>query len=142
MVKVKRARRVLNDACSASLMFDKKPIDVEFRLSVVLNITLLRAVGNVIESENTGVNKVKSDDYFKIHIKNKKIFKHFIERFRNDLVKEYVSKICWSSTTTLDGKNRFEYLIQDGVYEGKDIRQLIKISIRFWKHHLNELEKL
>ena len=40
MVKVKRAQRVLSDARSALLMFDKNSIDVNFRLSVVLNITL------------------------------------------------------------------------------------------------------
>jgi hypothetical protein len=142
MVNVTKARRVLNDARAASLMFKAEPVDVDFRLSVVLNITLLRTVGYVIESENTGSNKVKSDEYFHKHIKNKKIFKYFIEQFRNNLVKEYASKIGWSSTTTLDGRIRFEYPIRDGVYEGKDIRKLIKSSIKFWERHLDALEKL
>ena len=31
-------------------MFKAEPVDVDFRLSVVLNITLLRTVGYVIES--------------------------------------------------------------------------------------------
>ena len=99
-------------------------------------------MGYVIESENTGSNKVKSDEHYHKHIKNKKIFKYFIEQFRNNLIKEYSSKIGWSSTRTLDGRNRFEYLIRDGVYGGKDIRKLIENSIKFWEQHIDALEKL
>ena len=142
MVTVTNAKRVLNDAQEAFELFQNNPIDVDFRHTVVLNITLLRTIGSVIKSENKGLSRIKSDKYFKDHIENEEIFKNFIKYFRDLLVKEYLSKLGWSSITDLEGNNRMEYLIQEGLYAGKDIRNLIQESLQFWTYHLNELEKL
>ena len=142
MVTVTKSRRVLNDAYEAYRYFKKKPVDLEFRHVVVLNLTLLRAVGHVLNSENKGNDKIKSDDYYHSVIKNDPLFKDFIEKFRNNLIKQYSGKISWSSITTLNGKNRMEYIIHEGKYKGSDIRKLIQKSLSFWKRHLDILAKM
>ncbi len=74
-ISTTKARRALLDAIEARRLFDRDPIDIEFRHAVVLNITLLRAVGHISEKENTGVDQTEVAKYYKKNIKYELIFK-------------------------------------------------------------------
>jgi len=137
-----KALRVLNDAKAALAKFDDSPIDVDFRHLVVLCLALLRAIGHLVDYENQGNNRSKATKYFKQHIEPAEIFRCFIKEYRDSLLKAYSAKINWQSITTFDKQHRMAYEFADGIYEGRDIRDLIRESIEFWQHHLEEMSKL
>lgn len=137
-----KASRVLKDAKAALEKFDANPIDVDFRHLVVLCLALLRAVGHVLDRENQGNNKAKATDYFKQHVEPAEIFRDFINEYRNSLLKTYSAKINWQSNTTLDNQHSMAYEMEDGVYSGRDIRELIREAIEFWQVHLDAMAKL
>ena len=138
-ISTEKSHRVLNDAKEARFLFNDNPIGVEFRHAVVLNITLVRAIGHVVAKENNGSAGIKVQNYFIENIKNEVIFKEFIETYRNEILKKYSSKINWASITDMDKNHRMEYIIDDGHFKGVDFRDLIDDSIEFWEHHLNQI---
>ena len=143
-MKTTKARRVLNDAALALKKFDESPSDVEFRHLVVLCSSLIRIVGHVLKQENEGVSEdnLLQIEYHKNNIANQLLFTDFIKQIRDSLVKEYSAEISWASITGLDGSHRMEYLVNSGVYGGRDFRDLIAESIDFWNYHLTQIEKL
>lgn len=46
-----KTKLIINDLEIAIRKFDNHPIDQEFRLNLVLCLTLIRAIGNVIDNE-------------------------------------------------------------------------------------------
>ena len=141
LVKTKTA---IDDCKIALKYFDKEPAESEFRLTLILCLTLVRAIGNIIESEvksNETMHK-KNKEMFN-EIKNNSLFLNFICNFRNLVLKEYCSSVSWASITACDTKeHRMEYLIKNGEFAGNDIRDLIKESIEFWEKYVEELEKI
>ena len=139
-IEMTRARRSLAD-CELSLeKFLLKPIGDEFRLTLVTCFALLRAVGHVAkhEAEEVGISS-KSDAIWN-QVKNDDLFVHFISAFRNNVLKEYRSPVKWASITSQDN-HRMEYLISEGFYDGRDVRDLIRDSIQWWSIFLDRLEK-
>jgi hypothetical protein len=123
---IERARRPLQDCRFALQKFECEPVLEEFRMTLVLCLTLLRAVGHVLVSE------AKEKPALKIAVdatwpskKRDPIFSAFIEVFRNKVVKEYRASVKWASITPYDGPHRMEYKISDGAYEDQDVRDVL-----------------
>ena len=134
-----RSRRVLEDCEIAFGKFSSQPVASEFRLILVNCFALLRAIGHVAknEAEDNGilfeVQKIWSQ------IKNDDLFIHFIDEFRNNVLKEYKSSVSWASITS-EKSHRMEYKINEGYYKNYDVRDLIKESIEWWKKYLDQIE--
>lgn len=137
-----RANRVLKDAVHAYQRFDDNPVDVEFRHAAILCLTLLRAVGNVVASENSGTAQAQARCYYKERIQDEPIFKHFIKRYRDSIVKQYSAEIGWELSCRGDKRTVYSYPVQSGYYKRQDLRELVRESIKFWEDHLTAMSKL
>lgn len=139
-----RAKLVINDLELAITQFEKKPLDEDFRLTLVLCISLLRCVGNVIENESK-INenlRVLNESLFASK-KEDRLFKEFIKGFRDTLLKEYKASVGWASIEVYESKDkRVEYLIKDGFYVDRDVRDLLAEGAKWWKSYIEELEML
>jgi hypothetical protein len=139
-----RARRVLQDCKFALEKFESGPVIDEFRLTLVLCLTLLRSVGHVLknEAQETTHLQVALDSTWP-EKKRSPIFIEFIEEYRNKVVKEYRSPVRWVSHSSVeDNRSWMEYPITAGQYTGRDVREVIQEAIAWWEGYLVELETM
>ncbi len=139
-----KTKRVIADSKVALELFDKQPVAENFRLAVILNVTLIRAIGHILQNEISCDAKLVSinKELFTAK-KDDEIFAHFIKEFRDKVLKEYISAVNWASITVQATKaHRMEYLITEGEFEGKDFIALVSRSIEWWEGYLTELIKL
>lgn len=139
-IKMTRSRRVLADCVLSLEKFISQPVSDEFRLTLVTCFALLRAVGHVAHNEAEEIGISSKTSLIWSQVKNDDLFVHFINEFRNNVLKEYRSSVNWASITSQDG-HRMEYLISEGFYNGHDVRDLMKESIKWWCNFLDRLEK-
>ena len=140
---VVRAKRALEDCRIALQRFENMPVADDFRLDLILCLTMLRVVGNVIsrEAAENGNPLAEANQTLWAIRSVDPIFQCFIEDFRNKVLKEYRACVGWSSIVSEDG-HRMEYLVTEGCYEGEDVRELIAIAIAWWEQYLADLEAL
>lgn len=132
-----RAEIVLNDCRLALEKFDEQLIDDEFRLNLVLNLALLRAVGHCLNDE------LGSKDTHYVNKKEDRIYKEFICDFRNKILKNYKACVSWEVSSNIDSDtSKVNYLITDGSYKDKDVRHVIAEAIVWWEIYIAELKKI
>lgn len=156
-----RARAVLDDCRVALLELRQNPRGVHWRLRWCAALTLLRAVGHVlrkVDAESTSVapefraaarvwwadlNRTKPDPA---------IFWEFIDKDRHALLKEYrfsaeqgVTVLGAVGTVPVGrlalGSMEIEptYFMKDGVFSGRDQRDLVQEAITWWEEQLDEI---
>jgi hypothetical protein len=131
-----RAEQVISDCKLALSRFDDELIADEFRLNLVLCLALLRAVGHCLQNE------FRNDDIIFNKKKNDKIFTDFIKKFRDKILKNYSSNVGWEMVSVV-GSNTYiiHYIITEGSYKGKDIRDVITEAINCWEQYIFELNQ-
>ncbi len=161
MTKVPKARLVLQDAMFVREKLETELGHVEWRLYWVLAVVLLRAVGHVLDKVD-GANdisiKQKANTLHKSWRTGDEnlIFRDFIERERNSILKEYESEITEGPVPIMahlqshDGFDVIrQFLIEEniyrpmgsGAYAGEDGRTLIDESIAWWARQLDTIDQ-
>ena len=140
-IKMIKSRRVLADCELALEKFSLNPIASEFRLILVNCFALLRAIGHVAKSEAEEYGILYENKIIWNQIKNDDLFIHFIDEFRNNVLKEYKSAVSWASVTS-EENHRMEYLINEGFYKNHDVRELIQESVKWWRNYLDQIESV
>ena len=123
-----------------------------FRRRWVAAITLLRAVGHVLNGADKKLHPVLSPAItaFLDTTKNEPIFKDFINRARNLTVKEYRSSLYgrWDTSSPMSRQPvrsgeqvDSELVFQDGDSEDRNINDLFGEAMRWWDNVLNEFEQ-
>ena len=92
-IKMIRSRRVLADCELALEKFSLHPFASEFRLILVNCFALLRAIGHVAKNEAEDYGIVCQNQNVWNQIKDDDLFIHFIDEFRNNVLKEYKSSV-------------------------------------------------
>jgi len=138
-----RSKLVISDLELAIKQFEKEPIDDEFRLTLVLCVSLLRSVGNVLVNEClVDANLTLLNKRLFAKRKEDVLFKEFIKGFRDTLLKEYKAPVGWASIEVyINKEKRVEYLLKTGTFEGEDIRTLLQQGTDWWKKYILELEQ-
>jgi hypothetical protein len=161
MTRVPKARLVLQDAMFVREKLENELGQIEWRLYWVLAVVLLRVVGHVLDKVD-GINdpavKVAANALHKSWRSGDEnaIFRDFIERERNNILKEYESEITEGPVPIMvhlqkhDGFDVVrQFLIEEniyrpmgaGVFEGEDGRTLLDEAIAWWSLQLEEVDR-
>lgn len=158
------AHKVLDDCKFILLKLEDETDDQQWRIHWVAVVTLLRAVGHVLTKVDGQSEPIRSasDRLYREWKSNDpahEIFREFIEKERNSVVKEYaigISEgpvpvvISFEDPTTGElsgyelepiGENIYRPMT-DGTYEGEDGRTLIELAIDWWEKQLGEVDRL
>ena len=162
------ARIVLQDCRIALSLLEDDEDDDRWRIHWAAAVALIRAVGHVLHKVDgrrspqlasairTAYKKWRSGD------EEHEIFVEFIERERNNLLKEYHTDVHPLTETpiayqvpvvpmsggeplllqgvfTLD-KNIYRPML-DGVFEGNDARDVLEIAIKWWEKELTKIDE-
>lgn len=149
-------RRVLADCQHAWDRLELATGDVEFRLFWVAAVALIRTVGHVLHKVD-GEAQPQLQRIAERHFKSWKagdpshrIFQGFIERERNNILKEYASEISEGDIPVAvlgDEEDTFslnENLFRpmdSGPYAGEDGRDVLKDAIDWWSARLDEIDR-
>jgi hypothetical protein len=157
------ARTVLEDCSQAAVQLTDGIQGAQWRIAYMANVALLRAVYHVLESQDVAgdqrlrqVFKRWAADLLKSKPKPE-IYWEFIVSERNLLLKEYLSSAGQGVTapdvwfelnlkngeqkTTRIGAIEHHYTMNDGVFMGRDHRDLVQEAISWWYEQLEMLEK-
>jgi len=157
-----KARRVLEDCKNALGDLYDEPNSMKWPVIWVGTLSLLRAVGHVLQNEDSKVSKemkmaIKEvwESWKKDPEKNK-IFFEFIKKDRDLILKEYRYRANVGITIRFpkgvskdyiyrDGVKEVEsveyhYLISDGPFKNKDQRELVEEAIWWWMGQLDEID--
>ena len=158
------ARKVLADCEFILSRLENEPNDQLWRIYWVAVVTLLRAVGHVlhkIDGQEPSVKRV-ANQLFKSWNSNDpthEIYREFIEKERNNTVKEYVLGVSegpvavtgleqdpetgeWFSSELHSLDENIYRPMNEGFYQHEDGRTLIELAIEWWKQQLNEVDRL
>lgn len=161
-----KAREVLDDGRVALSLLEEEAGIQRWRIHWAAAVALIRAVGHVLD-------KVDGEDPFikqaaraafrqwKSADPQHEIFREFIERERNNLLKEYRSDVHPLQEVALAvefaarpveggppvrfahigeiGENIYRPLL-DGPWEGNDARDVLSEAITWWDHQLTAIE--
>jgi len=162
MTMVGAARVVLQDVIYVGSILEDEPRQVEWRLNWVLAVVLLRSVGHVLNNVDGASSPEVKRLANKLHSEWKKddpahaIFRDFIERERNSIVKEYQFTMTAGPVPIIatiaqdDGFDTFRQAlleenvyrpIGEGPYEGEDGRTVIDDAIAWWKRQLDHIDQ-
>lgn len=161
MTRVPKARLVLQDAMFVREKLENELGHIEWRLYWVLAVVLLRAVGHVLDKVDGSSNLAVKREANALHKSwrsgdENAIFRDFIERERNSILKEYESEITEGPVPIIahlqqhDGFDVIrQFLIEEniyrpmgvGVFEGEDGRTLLDEAIAWWAHQLAEVDR-
>ncbi len=157
------ARRVLDDCKFILAKLEDEKDDQQWRIHWVAVVTLLRAVGHVltkVDGQREAV-RLASDRLYRDWKSNDpahEIFREFIEKERNNIVKEYEIGITEGPVPVVLGfvdpatgrssgyklepidENIYRPM-KDGFYEGEDGRTLVELAVEWWEKQLSEVEK-
>lgn len=160
-----KAREVLEDCRLALKMLEEEQDFQRWRILWAGAVTLTRVVGHVLDKIDgrDAVIKQVAGDCFRSwkHGKEHEIFREFIERERNSLLKEYHSDVhpledvavamqipvvplnggepkMIGQVFTLDD-NVYRPML-DGPWEGDDCRDVLGEAIRWWSHQLDVID--
>lgn len=155
-----QARLVLQDVLFIREKLENEQDQIEWRLSWVLAVVLLRAIGHVldkVDGTNNPLVKKYANELFKSwragdeHV----IFRDFIDKERNSILKEYESEITSGPVPIVahlqrnDGFDTIRhFLIEENIYRpvsggsfaGEDGRTLIDEAIKWWFAQLDEID--
>ncbi len=160
----KAARNVLDDCKFILSKLEDETDDRQWRIHWVAVVTLLRAVGHVLTKVDGQTPRVHSasDQLFrkwKSTDPAHEIFREFIEKERNSVVKEYAIGISEGPVPVVIsftdpvsgelsgyelepiGENIYRPMVED-FYEGEDGRTLIELAIEWWELQLGEVDRL
>lgn len=162
-----KAREVLDDCRVALSLLEDETNVQRWRIHWAAAVALIRAVGHVLD-------KVDGDDPLTKHVANAafkrwkgpepkhEIFREFIERERNNLLKEYRSDVHpladvavavefsaqpvgggalvrWTHVAEI-GENIYRPLV-DGPWEGNDARDVLTEAIAWWDAELTSIDQ-
>jgi len=69
------------------------------------------------------------------------LFVHFIERFRNRVVKEYRSDVSYAHIAEIEsGHRRVEFTVSDGFFAGRNVVALMAAAIEWWEAYIDVLD--
>jgi hypothetical protein len=157
---VPKARLVLQDAMYVRDKLEAEVGHIEWRLYWVLAVVLLRAVGHVLDKVDGANSAAVRTTAKKLHQTWKvadehAIFRDFIERERNSILKEYASEVTEGPIPVmayLQSHDGFDvvrqFLIEEnlyrpmgsGAFEGEDGRTLLDDAIEWWAKQLDEID--
>lgn len=162
-----RARYVLDDCRLALEMLEQETDLRRWRVHWAGAVALLRAVGHVldkVDASNPGIRRAADEAYrrWKGNAPEHEIFREFIEKERNSLLKEYQfnthpqEEIEFLLQRTLApvgggapvvdyqiariGENIYRPLL-DGFREGDDARDVYTEAVEWWEKELSAIEK-
>ena len=156
------AKSVLTDVKYLRNKLELEVDDTEWRLQWVACVVLLRVIGHVLYKVDAGRSsflKTSAEHHFQKwkdedqHV----ILREFIDKERNNILKEYTSNMSEGPLPIIVQVERFGddadsemlgYLMQentyrpmnDGFYEGEDGRTLIDDAIVWWEKQLKDIE--
>jgi hypothetical protein len=156
-----KAREVLQDCHLALGMLEAEGDLQQWRIIWAAAVALIRAVGHVldkIDGQDADVKKVAREFFndWKVgddHL----IFREFIERERNNLLKEYCSDVhpldaisvvvqmsvvplCGREPDVLDLDENVYRPLLDGPWEGEDGRDVLSLAISWWGVQLDAID--
>lgn len=157
---VPKARLVLQDAMYVRDKLEAEVGYIEWRLYWVLAVVLLRAVGHVLDKVDGANNATVRTASRRLHqhwkaSEEHAIFRDFIERERNNILKEYASEITEGPVPImayLQSQDGFDvvrqFLIEENIYrpmgsgafEGEDGRTLLDEAIKWWATQLDAID--
>lgn len=167
-VSTSRAREVLSD-CEVALVELRSASQETLRRRWITVITLLRAVGHVLDKVDGGADPILAQvckaKFREINATKPvpEIFWKFIEEERNNILKTYTFSVRGNlnvvvpagairfnqSDVVLDptGSSRTTFrweimLIKEGPFAGQDPRDLVQQAINFWRDYLDDTERL
>ena len=157
------ARTVLEDCTQAAAQLTDGVQGAQWRIAYMANVALLRAVYHVLESRDVAGNPRLRQAFTRwaADLRQSKpkpeIYWEFIVSERNLLLKEYQSSAGQGVTapgvlvelnlktgeqkTTRLGAIEHHYTMNDGVFKGRDHRDLFQEAISWWYEQLEMLEK-
>ncbi|WP_429910808.1 hypothetical protein [Glycocaulis sp.] len=158
---VPKARLVLQDAMYVRDKLELETGHIEWRLNWVLAVVLLRVVGHVldkVDGANNVATRTAARDFYQSWKSGEKnaIFRDFIERERNTILKEYSSDVTEGPVPVmayLQSHDGFDvvrqFLIEEnlyrpmgsGAYEGEDGRTLLDEAIAWWAQQLDAIDE-
>jgi hypothetical protein len=161
MTRVPKARLVLQDAMFVREKLENELGHIEWRLYWVLAVVLLRAVGHVLDKVDGANDPAVKKEANQLHKSwrtgdENVIFRDFIERERNSILKKYESEITEGPVPIIAHLQRHDgfdvirqFLIEENIYrpmkagtfEGEDGRTLLDESIAWWARQLQELDR-
>jgi len=150
------ARQVVRD-CELSVDELEPQEDARiWRLRWVATVTLLRAVGHVLEKVDTDVRPAyrKSIDAWWQNLKAMKpepaIFWSFIDLERNSILKEYGGhgvhiaetriRIALATGERMDLPRTFQTAIEGGPFDGRNQTEVVREAISWWRRQLDEID--
>lgn len=159
------ARQVLFDCQIALNLLEEETILYRWRVNWVAAITLIRAVGHVldkIDGKNPKIKKISKDLFISWKQgEENSIFRDFIDQERNNILKEYVfathplekvdvvlvsnlrdkeGNIATSSEVFGIEDNIYRPLL-DGYRNGDDARDVFLDAIKWWDRQLNVIDE-
>lgn len=162
MTVVGAARLVLQDVVYVRHILEDETRKVEWRLNWILVVVLLRTVGHVLNNVDGGASSEVKRLAKLLHSKWKEndpehaIFRDFIERERNSIIKEYSFTMTDGPVplmAVLQREDGFDIVRQvlleeniyrpigDGPYAGEDGRTLVDDAIEWWRLQLDFIDR-
>lgn len=150
------ARKILDDCRYAHELLDTEECERKFKVLWVSCSSLLRAVGHAlhkVDGKRDEATAKAVDEwwaYLKANRDEHKIFFEFIERERNNVLKEYEMGFFSGEIDVLVKATGEVYRLAEtafcpmssGTYEGEDCRDTANIAIEWWEEQLSEIERM
>ena len=146
----KAARIVLAD-CRIALEFLEEEVELEkWRIHWIGAMALIRAVGHVlikVDGKNKDIYQVANRKY-ELWKLNDEIFYSFIEKERNNILKEYEIGFESIEKVPVVLENGYIYFLDENIYRpmkadfmhNEDARDVYKAAIDWWEYQLNEID--
>lgn len=159
---VPSARLVLQDVIYVRNILEDETRHIEWRLHWILAVVLLRTVGHVLHNVDGQTSPRVKTLAQAMHARWKgedpadAIFRDFIERERNSILKEYASNMSEGPVPIVahlqaqDGFDSIRHFlieeniyrpIEDGPYAGEDGRTVLDDAIEWWHRQLDEIDQ-
>ena len=137
------ARTTLEDCRVARSNIDGQIQGSQWRVNWIAAVALLRAVGHVLKHQAD----VCGDPILEKIINDKwdqpkpDIYREFIEKERNNILKEYQINAGQGVTVRPGwGETTRDYTINRGYGAGSDQREVLKDAIDWWDQYLSQIE--
>jgi len=143
------SRIVLEDCKEALIGFKDGVQGSEWRRIWVTSVVLLRTVGHVLNKvdalSDPKLKTITDNEWSNLqHSKPEpKIFWEFINKERNNILKEYEINAGQGVTINLGTKQTiYHYKINSGYYQGREQKEVLNEAIDWWDQYLTNIETL
>ncbi|MBD3671242.1 MAG: hypothetical protein HUJ29_10745 [Gammaproteobacteria bacterium] len=150
------ARKILNDCRYAHELLELEENERKFKLLWIACSSLLRAVGHAlykVDCRDNNILKTAVETWWnniKEHKIDHAIFFEFVERERNNVLKEYEIGFFSGEVDVLVQGAGEQFTLAEtafcpmsyGAYEGEDCRDVANMAIEWWDIQLNEIDRL